>query len=42
MFRRRKIGIGDDQPGLEAGTVEHGVADGADAPRLSGLHKPVP
>ena len=42
MFRRRKIGIGDDQAGLQAGAVERGIADGAYALRLAGFHQPVP
>ena len=42
MFRRRKIGVSDDQSGFEAGAVERSIADGADAARLPGLHQPVP
>jgi len=42
MFGGDEIGVGDDQPGLDAGTVERAIADGADAVQASGLEQAVP
>ena len=42
MLGGDEVGIGDDQPGLEPGAVERGVADGADAAQFARLEQPVP
>ena len=42
MLGRHEVGIGDDQPGLDAGAVERVIADGADAVALACRKQPVP